>query len=63
MPPPGLNSGFAAANARGRGGLQETSGAVDSRLAAGRQTGKVDLSGLELAGVPPQVWAIIDAVP
>ena len=46
MPPPGIDPRFAAANARGRGGLQGADGgAVETRLAAGRQSGIVNLVG------------------
>lgn len=60
----GINPAFAAANAPGRGGLQEAGGgAVEARLARGRESGVVDLTGLELATVPASVWAIFDAAP
>ena len=60
----GVNPEFARANARGHGGLQRGGGAgLEARLARGRQTGAVDLAGLELAAVPPAVFAIFDAAP
>ena len=61
-PPPGIDPRFAAANARGRGGLQGADGgAVETRLAAGRQSGVVNLAGLDLRDVPSAVFSIIDA--
>ena len=60
MPPP-LSEGFARANAAGTGGLQQIGGAVEQRLAQGRRSGAVNLTGLELREVPAQTFAIIDA--
>eukprot|EP01051_Picozoa_sp_SAG22_P018209 SAG22_NODE_2999_length_2037_cov_10.413313_1_plen_268_part_00 len=65
----GVNPEFARANARGQGGLQSAVGrggggaGLEARLARGRQSGTVDLTGLELQGVPDAVFAIFDAAP
>ena len=56
----GVNPAFARANAAGTGGLQENSAGLAQRLARGKENGTVNLVGLELRVVPPEVFAIID---